>query len=189
MSRETDITNSEKLLNKSESFCTSGYLKTKHEELKLVTEDFKTKNIELKELKRILAEDFNKIHSTNELINETVSDISNALKTEIDVDSLDFKDFFPVKVNEIKKLNNRNKVTKLDTLLKAYDNHTNVVFALKFKDKLQALRDEYFKLVEKIEKAETKEKELMLLVNSKGEKLADAYSRFEKIMEAILPKE
>ncbi len=189
MSRETLITNSEKLLNKSESYCTSGFLQTKREELKLTTADFKAKNNELKELKTSVTEDYEQIHTINDSINETVSDISNVLKSEIDSDSLAFRDFFPVKPGEMKRLNNREKVTKLDELLKAYEKHTDVVFALKFKDKLKTLREDYFKLIEKIEKAETKEKELRAVVVSKEEKLQEVYDRFEKIMEALLPKE
>ncbi len=189
MSRESLITNSEKLLNKSESYCTSGFLQTKHEELKLITADFKAKYNEFKELKTSTAEDYEQIHTINNSINETVSDISNVLKSEIDSDSLAFRDFFPVTPSEIKRLNNREKVTKLDELLKAYEKHTNVVFALKFKDTLKALREDYFKLVEKIEKAETKEKELRAVVIAKEEKLQGIYDRFEKIMEALLPKE
>ena len=188
MSRETKTTDSEKLLNKTEKYCTDGFLKGKYDELAAVTSDLKNKSITLDELRKTITENHEKAYELNEKINEKITSISRILKSEIETDSLIYKDFFPVTLTEVKNLVNREKISRTETILKALSKHSEITLAIKHKDTLKNLKEDYFTFVEKIENLETDEKELQVLTVETEAKFDIIYKAYEKLMELVIPK-
>lgn len=188
MSRGTKITESEKLLNKTEKYCTDGFLKRKYDELAAITSDFKSKSTELDESRKKITENHEKAYEINEKINETITSISRILKSEIETDSLIYKDFFPVTLTDVKNLVNREKISKTETILKALSKHSESTLAIKHTNTLKNLKEEYFTYVEKIENLETDEKELQVLTVEKEAKFDIIYKAYEKLMESVIPK-
>ncbi len=188
MNKEQKIAQAETNANKTKDVCKEGFLKEKHTEYVNATNQFKLSLKKSTDLSSEISENSKNLKEIDETMNELLGNVSNSLKIEVKTDSLIYNDFFPITLTEMKRLPDREKKSKAETIISKLGEVSSVTVAKEFKNALNVANENYKKLIEKSEDFETEKVKISEEVTEKENNFDKIEKSFKKLIQSILTK-
>ncbi len=188
MNKEQRIVFAEATANKTKDVCKEGFLKEKNTEYVNATNEFKLSLKKSNDLASEISENSKNLKEMNETIDNLLGNVSNSLKLQVKTDSLIYNEFFSVNLTEMKRLPDREKKSKVDTIITKLDEVSGITIAKGYKNDLDVANENYKKLIDKSEELETAKVKASEKLAEKEDDFNKVEKKFKKLMQSVLTK-